>query len=54
MFEYQLLLNVLFRLQFKLVTNMTGTLGRKMSFSALVVVGNRNGLAGKSPIRQLC
>lgn len=33
-------------LEFKLVTNMTGTLGRKMSFSALVVVGNRNGLAG--------
>lgn len=33
-------------LEFKLVTNMTGTLGRKMSFSALVVTGNKNGLAG--------
>lgn len=27
--------------------NMTGTLGRKMSFSAFVVVGNKNGVAGK-------
>lgn len=34
-------------LEFKLVTNMTGTLGRKMRFSAFVVVGNKNGLAGK-------
>lgn len=25
---------------------MTGTLGRKMRFSAFVVVGNKNGLAG--------
>lgn len=33
-------------LEFKLVTNMTGTLGRKMSFSALVVTGNKNGLIG--------
>lgn len=27
--------------------NMTGTLGRKVSFSAFVVVGNKNGIAGK-------
>jgi len=27
--------------------NMTGTLGRKVAFSAFVVVGNKNGLAGK-------
>ena len=26
---------------------MTGTLGRKMSFYAFVVVGNKNGVAGK-------
>jgi len=26
---------------------MTGTLGRKVSFSAFVVVGNKNGIAGK-------
>jgi len=26
---------------------MTGTLGRKMQFSAFVVVGNKNGVAGK-------
>jgi hypothetical protein len=26
---------------------MTGTLGRKMSFTAFVVTGNKNGLAGK-------
>jgi len=33
-------------LEFRLVSNMTGTLGRKMSFAALVVTGNKNGLAG--------
>jgi len=27
--------------------NMTGTLGRKVSFSAFVVVGNKNGIAGE-------
>jgi len=26
---------------------MTGTLGRKVQFSAFVVVGNKNGIAGK-------
>jgi len=26
---------------------MTGKLGRKMKFSAFVVVGNKNGIAGK-------
>ena len=30
-----------------MVMNMTGTLGRKMQYSAFVVVGNKNGLAGK-------
>ncbi|KAI0239227.1 28S ribosomal protein S5, mitochondrial [Lamellibrachia satsuma] len=33
-------------LEFRLVTNMTGTLGRKQRFTAFVVVGNKNGLAG--------
>ena len=33
-------------LEIKMVTNMTGTLGRKQRYSALVAVGNRNGLAG--------
>jgi small subunit ribosomal protein S5 len=33
-------------LEFKLVSNMTGTLGRKMTFAAMVVTGNKNGLAG--------
>lgn len=33
-------------LEFKLVTNMTGTLGRKQRFTAFVVTGNKNGLAG--------
>ncbi|CAH1791852.1 unnamed protein product [Owenia fusiformis] len=32
--------------EFKIVTNMTGNLGRKHRFSAMVVVGNGNGLAG--------
>jgi len=26
---------------------MTGTLGRKVTFSAFVVVGNKNGIAGE-------
>ncbi|ESO03920.1 hypothetical protein HELRODRAFT_79614 [Helobdella robusta] len=33
-------------LEFKTVCNMTGTLGRKMRFSAFVVTGNKNGVAG--------
>ncbi|KAK7104937.1 small ribosomal subunit protein uS5m-like [Littorina saxatilis] len=33
-------------LEFKLVTNMTGNLGRKQRFSSFVVTGNKNGLAG--------
>ncbi|XP_064622370.1 small ribosomal subunit protein uS5m-like [Lineus longissimus] len=33
-------------LEFKMVSNMTGTLGRKSRFSAFVVTGNKNGLAG--------
>ncbi|XP_064601858.1 small ribosomal subunit protein uS5m-like isoform X2 [Liolophura sinensis] len=33
-------------LEFKMVTNMTGNLGRRMRFSVFIVVGNKNGLAG--------
>jgi len=33
-------------LELRMVSNMTGTLGRKMSFSAFVAVGNKNGIAG--------
>ncbi|KAL8608672.1 hypothetical protein ACOMHN_002901 [Nucella lapillus] len=33
-------------LEFKLVTNMTGNLGRKQRFSSFVITGNKNGLAG--------
>jgi len=33
-------------LDLRMVTNMTGTLGRKMSFSAFVAVGNKKGVAG--------
>nr|AWD75463.1 28S ribosomal protein S5 [Callistoctopus minor] len=33
-------------LELKTVANMTATLGRKQSFSAFVVTGNKNGLAG--------
>lgn len=38
---------LVFIFQFRLVSNMTGTLGRKMSFTAFVVTGNKNGLAGE-------
>ena len=33
-------------LEFKLVSHMTGNLGRKHSYSALVVVGNGKGIVG--------
>jgi len=33
-------------LEYKMVNHMTGNLGRKMRFSALVVTGNKNGLVG--------
>ena len=33
--------------QYKMVSHMTGNLGRKMRVSALVVTGNGKGLAGK-------
>jgi len=33
-------------LEFRLVTKMSGTLGRKMSFTTFVVTGNKKGLAG--------
>ncbi|KAL5008279.1 hypothetical protein ScPMuIL_013860 [Solemya velum] len=33
-------------LEFKMVTNMTGNLGRKQKFSCFVVTGNQKGLAG--------
>jgi len=42
-----MLLNTCVYFQFKLVTNMTGNLGRKQRFSAFVITGNKNGLAGK-------
>ena len=36
----------MFIFQLKLVANMTGNFGRKQRFSAFVVTGNKQGLAG--------
>ena len=46
-YDIGMLLNTCVHFQFKLVTNMTGNLGRKQRFSAFVITGNKNGLAGK-------
>ena len=40
---FQMVLNFF---QFKVVSHMTGNLGRKSRFSALVVTGNQKGLIG--------
>ena len=46
------LFSCLFASQFRLVTNMTGNLGRKQRFTAFVVTGNKNGLAGISLVKK--